>query len=311
MRYDYSDLENLEGAVPAKKYYSRMRIAHFQTNLFRNKLPLPGGATFSRLISKILLPSLEGPVVCHTSLGFDLIASKRDGLIYYYDGQYEPGTLHVMSKCLSQNDVFIDVGASIGQMSFFASNLVGENGKVISFEPHPERYDGLINGIKLNKMKNVIAYNTGLGEVEKELKLYTDRASPSLISKEEDSDFENIKILKLDSVLEKENIKNVRMVKIDVEGFELEVLKGSSKLLSSDEAPIICMEYEGFGNNPLENLQFLKDVNDYAFFNLEKTKNRASKLKKVDAIEEVRLHDNVFCFLEKDVRRMSDNKLFV
>ena len=71
------------------------------------------------------------------------------------------------------------------------------------------------------------------------------------------------------------------------------------------------MEYEGFGNNPLENLQFLKDVNDYAFFNLEKTKNRASKLKKVDTIEEVRLHDNVFCFLEKDVRQMSDNKLFV
>jgi len=310
MRYDYSDLKNLEDAIPAKRYYSRMRIAHFQANVLRNKLPLPGGVSVSRFISKVLLPPLKGPLICHTNLGFDLIASKEDGLIYYYDGQYEPGTLHVMAKCLRHNDVFIDVGASVGQMSFFASNLVGESGKIISFEPHTERFKGLINGIKLNKMKNIIAYNTGLGRVEKDLKLYTDRVSPSLISKGEDSDFENIRILKLDSVLEKEKIKNVRMVKIDVEGFELEVLKGSSKLLSSDKAPIICMEYEEIGNKPLENLQFLKDINDYVFFNLEKTKGRASKLRKVNAIEEVRLHDNVFCLLEKDVKKMSSNKLF-
>jgi len=315
MRYSYPDsiLSPSDEAQEERSQIlnSKIRLAHSLTDVIQNKLSLPAGVTISRAISKILLPPLNDSLICPTNLGFDLVISKNDGQNYYYDGQYEPGTLHVMSKCLRANDTFVDAGASIGQMSFFAANIIGKKGMVLSFEPHVQRYSSLVRGIELNQMKNVVAYNSGLGEIEETLKLYINRASPSLISNEKKiTDFEEVRIMQLDSVLEQERKKDVRMIKIDVEGFELKVLKGATRLLSSANAPIICMEHERFDKNPLINLYFLQKINNYKFFNLKQAKGRVSKLVQIKTPEKVRLHDNVFCFLEKDIQDLSSSGLF-
>jgi len=288
-----------------------MRLAHFLTDSIHNKLSIPGGTSIGRSIAKKLLPRLTAPIICPTTLGFDLVVSKDDGNNYYYDGFYEIGTLQVMSDCLEPGDTFLDIGASVGQMSLHASTLVGKKGKVLAFEPHPQRYNSLIEAITINQRTNVTAYQTGLGEVEDELKLYTDRVSPSLMADgEHDGTYESVRVLKLDSVLRNENTSTVRMIKIDVEGFELNVLRGASELLSSPDAPIICMEHEVYASDTLASLRYLSEINKYQFFNLTRTKTRVSKLRKVNRLEDVRLRDNVFCFTANHLDQLTGRELF-
>lgn len=87
----------------------RLRRVHGLSNFLR-RLPLPKRDHWARRVSQILLPPLEGKLVCPTTLGFQLVLSPGDGANYYYDGNYELGTLRVMSRCLRQGDVFLDVG---------------------------------------------------------------------------------------------------------------------------------------------------------------------------------------------------------
>lgn len=315
MRNDYFDLSatklDQERILRSQRLALRMRLAHFLSNAMQNKIRLPKGTRISRALVRRILPPLTQPLICPTVMGFDLIVSKDDGSNYYYDGFYERGTLHVMSKCLNSGDTFLDIGASIGQMTFHAANLVGSAGKVICFEPHPDRYAGLCDGITINRKENIIAYNAGLGEYEEELKLFTNRISPTLVPDGvDDNDYKSVRILNLDSVLREEGIANVRMVKIDVEGFELNVLKGARELLSSHNAPIMCIEHENLSADPLAPLYFLKEINKYNFYNLRQKKNRISKLERVVSPEHARMGDNVFCFLDQHLDSLASIGLF-
>ena len=148
-------------------------------------------------------------------------------------GTYEAGTLNVIKKCLSKNDVFVDVGANIGLMSIFASNIAGYNGIVYSFEPEPETFMILKKNIKINKINNIRAYNIGLGERQYKSLIFTNpyagRGSASLIesSKQKNSKKYEVYIEKLDEFILRHNIKNIRMLKVDVEGWEYECCKRS------------------------------------------------------------------------------------
>ena len=92
--------------------------------------------------------------------------------------------------------------------------------------------------------------------------------------------------------------KVVKFLKIDVEGFELEVLEGAKNLLSSSNAPIICVEYfierEKDEKNTIYN--FIKMINDYSFYQLCKTSHTISKLKPVSHSKDLNPHDNLYCF---------------
>ena len=126
----------------------RIKTAHRINDVLFNKFRFPGSRKLGRAISKALLPALVTP---------------NGGKEIYNLGFYEVGTLNVMRKCLKPGDVFVDVGVSIGLMSVYASQLVGETGKVMSFEPEPGRYETLYSNINLNTAKNIQRFNMGLG----------------------------------------------------------------------------------------------------------------------------------------------------
>lgn len=217
-----------------------------------------------------------------------------------------------MSHCLRQGDVFLDVGASVGQMSLYASELVGPHGHVLSIEPHPVRSASLALAVAINQRTNISVVPTGLGTEAGPRRLYTDRVSPSMVAvpaAEGQAPFVIAEVQSLDSLLQARQLQEVRMMKIDVEGFELEVLRGGQALLKSDLAPMLCMEHEMYANS-LANLEFLKSINDYRFYNLRRRKGRSSKLFHVQNPAEVRRRDNVFCFLPGHVAELRDSGLF-
>jgi len=265
-----------------------------------------------------LVPPTDGPIICSTLFDIDILVDPviDKGLerqIYYF-GEYEAGTISVLSKFLHQDDTFLDVGANIGFISLVAASFIGENGLVYAFEPHPETYKILEENIRLNSFKNICSMNIALGAEVSEAKIYDNldgnRGSSSLIRPEGASkkNGKKIEIVTIDKLIEEYNLHIPSIIKIDVEGFELEVLKGAKALLSSLHAPALCVEFSEFysisdgGMRDLYNL--IKATNDYFFFKLEYGKGIPSELVRISNEKELPLHDNVFCFLHKHLQRM-------
>ena len=154
----------------------------------------------------------------------------------------------------NNGDIVIDVGAHIGHHTLIAAKRVGPKGKVISIEADPKNFDILNKNIKLNKFNddNVITINNAVHSKETKIKLYTpaeetghtiyntiisDRVSPQ-------EKFIEVNANTLDNLLQENGIKHedVKWIKIDVEGAELEVLKGATEILSKSKGISLIIE---------------------------------------------------------------------
>ena len=158
----------------------------------------------------------------------------------------------------------IDIGANIG---LWSKDLSEYFDNIVCFEPNKKCIECLEKNI--NKKKSVI-YNHALGSVNTQMDLYTPSFSggSSFINNTRigtDQDGSKIygefskntsKQKTIIKTLDSFNFQNVDFIKIDVQGFELEVLKGAYKTLRAN-SPIICIE---------ENLPDLKDSEMYNFF---------------------------------------------
>ena len=206
----------------------------------------------------------------------------------YYNGPYEAGSIHVIQGALRTGDVFIDVGANIGLMTLAAAQSVGLGGEVHAFEPMPDVCDILRINVSLNGSDNVHVHQLALGSTTERRALY-ERAwvnrggAASLVRPERSDGAEHqIHVVKLDSYLPRETLARVRMIKVDVEGWELEMLRGAETLLAEESAPALCIEYSVRGpsdrRDSLDLYDFLRAVNRYQFFKLRRGKEAISEL---------------------------------
>jgi hypothetical protein len=115
------------------------------------------------------------------------------------------------------------------------------------------------------------------------------------VKSEQSASFE-IDIFCLDSIFPKEFYPKV--IKIDVEGFEMEVLKGAKNLIQRKH-PILIIEFsenrENTHNSASEMADFIGSLGKYRFFKLKGGKERKSKLVEITAEDEFPAHDNVIC----------------
>jgi hypothetical protein len=123
-----------------------------------------------------------------------------------------------------------------------------------------------------------------------------------------------IDIDKLDDVVIEKAIQSIRMMNIDVEGWELEVLKGSRNLLSRSDAPILCIECSKLHpvqGGTTENIYtFVTEINRYQVYRLSRGKERISKLIEIETIDDLPKHDNIFCLMPHHKERL-DKSLFL
>lgn len=135
---------------------------------------------------------------------------------------------------LKKGDIILDCGAYVGCFSIIASKLVGEKGKVISFEPDATSYRKLLANIELNKIKNIVAINKGLMSKEGQEKFYarTSRGS-SFVFENEFQKTKNIDVTTIDTIVKEFDLKKIDFIKMDVEGAELFVLEGAKKTLQN------------------------------------------------------------------------------
>jgi FkbM family methyltransferase len=174
--------------------------------------------------------------------------SKLSEKIFCRD--FELGEQRFINDFLRPGDIFVDAGANIGLFALIAAHRVGKQGGVYAFEPCAAVYQRLLDNVQLNHLSNVFCYKLALSDQngEANIKIPTDGydAWSSLGCPSEGSKFkeETVQTLRWDDFAQKNDlVGKVTMMKIDVEGWEMHVLKGGFTTLSGPNAPLLQVEF--------------------------------------------------------------------
>jgi FkbM family methyltransferase len=176
-----------------------------------------------------------------------LFPSQRRGFgkfIFAFREYYEP-ELAYLEKILTSGMIFVDAGANFGVYTLVASRLVGPAGKVLAFEPTVQSFAVLRQNIELNRFPNVDAFQVALAEERGEAWLnYGWDPVGNWVGEgpHGKNQGEEVQAESLDQILEGKGIRHVDAIKIDVEGGEERVLRGSVRCLTESK-PIVIFEF--------------------------------------------------------------------
>ncbi|HHC71765.1 MAG TPA: FkbM family methyltransferase [Thiotrichales bacterium] len=186
----------------------------------------------------------------------DLFIAKK--LILY--GEYEPAEMALLAREVKEGETVMDVGANIGLFTLHLSRLVGASGVVHAVEPDPDNLRLLRENVSRNRCGNVRIHDCALGVDEGSAGLYqspTNRGNLSLAPLHGLDAPLPVQVVRGSRLLEEAG-GSASVVKVDVEGYEPQVLEG----LQPFRPRLILFEYhppyiEAAGSDPL---RFLKEV---------------------------------------------------
>jgi FkbM family methyltransferase len=163
----------------------------------------------------------------------------------YWEIFQEQQYLDVAPTDKDQQVVVLDIGANVGFFAVRQALRHGKNLRLIAFEPDPETYGRLqanVGRIRRSVESDITCYNCALDTHTGQAKFLQDMSVESRIL-EDDSTAPaiTVQITTLDSIIEKEGIEKIDLLKLDVEGHELKVLAGGSKALGITDN--ITLEY--------------------------------------------------------------------
>ena len=229
--------------------------------------------------------------------------------IYLTSGKAHDSEIRLSSyiiNILKENDTFVDVGAHFGFFSLLAAMIVGSQGKVIAFEGGIDTYQVLHKNINLKA--NIQANNKVVSNTQGEVRFYQFPAAYSEYSSLDIEQYKDTDWIKnnppkatiIDSIRLSQELKgqDVDMIKVDVEGGELEVLSGLSEYLINYN-PIIIIEYLSADRNNQSHVlaaQYLVD--------------RGYKSHIIDIKGEVKRCDNLMEYMKREEME-SDNIVFL
>lgn len=166
---------------------------------------------------------------------------------------YEPEVSLMLMRVLQEGDRLIDVGANVGFFTVLAAQLVGKTGRVYAFEPEQENFSCLARNIALNQLSNVVTYQAAVGDRLGTAELFINSDNDgghalwnpgahsfNLLSREKVIK-QNVEMVTLDSVLMGVSVP-IKLMKIDVEGYELHVLHGALELITQQRVPFVLAE---------------------------------------------------------------------
>lgn len=185
-------------------------------------------------------------------LGWNDVTSSR---IYLRQG-FEEGEQSFLSCFLQNGMTALDIGAHHGFYTLLFSNKVGSHGSVIAFEPSPRELRKLRWNLALNRSRNVhlepfaLSSNGGMATLFVCLGQETGCNSLRPPAVSEPTQPVPVPVTTLDRYLEEHTVGPVDFIKIDVEGAELDVLKGAAKLLNCNSQPIIMCELADIRTEP-------------------------------------------------------------
>ena len=196
--------------------------------------------------SRFLFPLDDSMVLVRSIVGY-LYCSRNDHAVLSClaeSSEFEPGLRRLLERVLEPGMVFLDVGAHLGLHTLAAARRVGNSGHVFSFEPTPTTYKLLCHTLTLNTLDDcVTARRAAVGREDTKRLLYVGTISGhnSLYPLPGVETTVEVEVVQLDTELPA--AQHVDVAKIDVEGAELDVLCGMSRIIAENPGILIIAEY--------------------------------------------------------------------
>ena len=161
-----------------------------------------------------------------------------------YCGLLEYDDMAFLLHFLRPSDLFVDIGANVGAYTILASSEI--KAKSVAIEPIPSTFQNLTDNILINQLHGrVKALNIGLGSTKGKIKFTKSLDTVNHVATENETDTIEVDVFKLDEIIMTES--SPVLIKIDVEGFETEVLNGAEKVLTNKTLKAIIIELNGSG----------------------------------------------------------------
>ena len=190
---------------------------------------------------------------------------------------YEPEQTAWARECLLPGDRFVDVGASFGWYTALASTIVGPRGRVFAFEPSPLASGVIDNTITENQLRNVTLVRAAVGMSSGHERLFmpVDDAvhSPSAFASDPSFVPLQVPLISLDGYEPFSDGVTIKLIKIDVEGYELNVIRGMRELVRKGMVKNIFLEFNSgwLKRNATTPASLLDLVTSYGFRVHQKT----------------------------------------
>lgn len=283
-------------------------------SLYSRHFPFRRGKTrLQGLLVERLLRGKEIDVESRYGTKFRLVFPDDQGwrdLLFLRD--FEGATSRCVAALLRESDVVFDVGANIGWYSYLVATAL-RSGECHAFEPLPSLFARLRDGRTLNDPRGRLILNDfALGELRGEATLHTFRGlhhGLTSLSSLGRSDFDEVKVGvdTVDGYMSDRGMRRLDVVKLDVEGAELAVLKGAQEALRASTAPVFILEMNvetsrAFGYEPRELLECLASAAAYEFVCIPRGWERPRVM---SSKGDFRHGDNVIAVPKKDGSRMA------
>ena len=235
-----------------------------------------------------LMPELFDWVNCDVGLEnkfYMFLGGKDDGvaLRFFWNGFYEKYTLRTWSRIAKNTNGFVlDIGAHTGSYSL-AALTANKNLGLLSFEPHYMNFARLILNFNANKFNTNNIFMFCVGDENKFVPFSTSTSvsyltSGGSVGQKSGANVNSVQQVALDSFLIDEVIQNTHLIKIDVEGYEGNVLKGMSKILKYK--PTIF--FECIEKNSAKLVEEILFSYGYNFYEIDDLTEKITKVKKLE-----------------------------
>lgn len=179
-------------------------------------------------------------------------------------GEYELSEIRTVSLATRPGDTFVDCGANVGIFTTLAAKLVGPTGKVEAFEPDPFNFNLLKTNITNNNLSWANIHHAAVGNKTEKKFLYQSPGNAgdhrTWNDIKEVRPTVSINVVALDDVLG--HLPRIDVLKIDVQGDEMKVLKGAEQLINRSIGMCLSIEYWPYGltnngSSPVEFADFI------------------------------------------------------
>ena len=212
---------------------------------------LPGKNRLGRLLMR--LSGLRGAArVRAQGLSFTMPSVEEpvcQGLIR--DGVYEPETAEALRRHLGTSGTLVDVGANIGVFSLLAAHRWCPAGRVLALEASPQIHAWLAGNVRENPAANLTVVHAAVtsrsGETVSFFNAPESKFGMGSLTNRFDSAAQSVSTITLDDAVAAAGIRQVDVIKVDVEGHELGVFQGAMRALHQEKPPVIVFEFTDWG----------------------------------------------------------------
>lgn len=239
-----------------------------------------------------LVKTKYGLMLCNK---FDTYVGQS--LIKY--GEYSDEEVSLFKTLCIPGDIVIEIGSNYGSHTLPLSKIVGDNGMVIAFEPQRVVFQTLCANMALNSLENVYCFQKAVSSKKGKLYVpqveYNKEGNFGGVSLQKEGS-EEVEVVKIDKFLDVDGLK---LIKVDAEGMELDVLKGAKKTIKKFQ-PFLFVENDRF-NKHKKLIVYIDSIGYDMYWHITPLYNKSNFFKKKINVYEGLVSANMFC-VPKDLK---------